>query len=127
MKITYTGRQVDFPPAQLAKIEGQFAKLSKLLDGQGERGAHVVLSHERHLHHAEVTVNYHHHALVGLASDPDPFTALHGAVLKLEAQAVKVRGKWRDDHRPHGAKEERADVEADPATPLDAESGAAEV
>ncbi len=99
MKITYTGRQVDFPPAQLQKIEGQFAKLSKLLDGGGERGAHVVISHERHLHHAEVTINYHHHALVGIANDADPFAALHEAVLKLEKQALKVREKWRDGHR----------------------------
>lgn len=114
MRITYTGRQVDFPPAQLQKIEGQFAKLSKLLDGQrGEREAHVVLSHERYLHHAEVTVNYHHHSLVGLASDPDAFTAVHNAVLKLEKQALKVREKWRDDHRPGDAKEARADKAPD--------------
>ncbi len=105
MKITYTGRQVDFPPAQLEKIQGQFAKLAKLLDRRGEREAHIVLSHERHLHHAEVTVNYQNHALVGLASDVDAFAAVHAAVGKLEKQALKVREKWRDGHRPGDAKE----------------------
>ncbi len=104
MKITYTGRQVDFPPAQLEKVEGLFSKVSKLLDGKGDCEAHVRLSHERHLHHAEVTVNYHNHALVGLASDADAFTALHDAVLKLEKQAVKVREKWRDGNRVDGPK-----------------------
>ena len=108
MKITYTGRQVEFPPAELQKFQSQFDKLSKMLDGdKGECEAHVVLSHERYLHHAEVTVNYHHHALVGLASDADAATAVHDAVLKLEKQAVKVREKWRDGHRPGDAKETR--------------------
>lgn len=96
MKITYTGRQVVFPPAQVEKLQGRFTKLAKLLDGHGECGAHVTLSHERHLHHAEVTVNYRHHALVSIGSDADPFTALHDAVEKLEKQAVKVREKLRN-------------------------------
>ncbi len=106
MKITYTGRQVDFPPAQLAKIEGQFGKLSKLLDGgRGEREARIVLAHDGPLHWAEVTVNYYGHALIGVCTDADAFTAVHGAVLKLEKQAVKVREKWRDGHRTGGLKE----------------------
>jgi putative sigma-54 modulation protein len=118
MKITYTGRQAEFPPEQLKKIEGQFSKLSKLLDNGGECTAHVVISHERHLHHAEVTINYHHHALVGLCSDADAFTAFHGAILKLEKQAVKVREKWRDGHRLGDTKEiiaSKAPVDTQPA------------
>jgi len=105
MKITYTGRQVDFPPAQLEKLQGLFSKVAKLLDSKGDCEAHVRLSHERHLHHAEVTVNYHNHALVGLGSDAEAFTALHEAVLKLETQAMKVREKWRDGKRVTGPKE----------------------
>ena len=34
MKITYTGRQVELNPAQLKKLEAQFAKIGKLLDGK---------------------------------------------------------------------------------------------
>lgn len=101
MKITYTGRHVDLAPAQVGKIEEQFAKVAKLLDGKtrngdGEHEAHVRLSIERHLHNAEVTVNFHNHTLVGLASDSDLFTAIHGAVHKLETQAIKVTKKWSD-------------------------------
>jgi putative sigma-54 modulation protein len=100
MRITYTGRQVELLPAQLKKLEAQFAKLGKMLDGRkSECEARIVLSHERHLHKAEVTVKYHDHSMVALADDSDLFTAIHGAFSKLEKQAIKVRAKWRDSKR----------------------------
>lgn len=99
MKITYTGRQVELAPAQLKKLEAQFAKTGKLLDGKGDCEIHVVLSLQRHLQRAEATLNYFGHELVGLASDPDLFTAIHGAAEKLEKQALKARAKWRDGRR----------------------------
>src|ERR1044071_8518032 len=107
MKITYTGRQVELAPAQLRKLEARFAKIGKLLDGKRECEAHVILSLERHLHHAEATVNYFNHQLVGLGSSNDLFTAIHSAAEKLEKQAVKTRTKWRDTKRtPHKAPSE---------------------
>jgi len=99
MKITYTGRQVELAPAQLKKLEARFAKIGKLLDGKRECEAHVILSLERHLHHAEATVNYYGHQLAGLGSSSDLFTAIAGASEKLEKQAVKARTKWRDTKR----------------------------
>ena len=99
MKITYTGRQVELAPAQLRKLEARFAKVGKLLDGRRECEAHVILSLERHLHHAEATINYYHHQLVGLGSSGDLFTAIHSSIEKLEKQAVKTRTKWRDTKR----------------------------
>jgi putative sigma-54 modulation protein len=99
MKITYTGRQVELKPAQFKKLEAQFAKIGKLLDGKREGDAHVILSLERHLHHAEVTVNYYNHALVGIGSDVDLFNAIHSAAQKLEKQLVKAQTKWRDSKR----------------------------
>jgi ribosome hibernation promoting factor len=99
MRITYTGRQVDLAPAQLKKIEVRAAKIGKLLDGKEEREAHVVLGLERGRHTAEMTVNYHNHPLVGIASNQDLFTAIHSAIEKLEKQAIKVRSKWRDGKR----------------------------
>src|SRR5215470_15130349 len=115
MKITYTGRQVELAPAQLRKLEAQFGKIGKLLDGRRECEAHVILSLERHLHHAEATVNYYGHPLVGLGSSTDLFTAIHSAAEKLEKQAVKARTKWRDSKRtPHKAEAE-VEKEAPPA------------
>src|SRR5579859_3522664 len=97
MKVTYTGRHIELSPAQAKNVEAEFAKVGKLLDnGKGEAEARVILSHERHLNNVEVTVPYHHHELVGQASDTDLFTAIHAAVGKLEAQAIKVREKRRD-------------------------------
>lgn len=100
MKLTYTGTH-DLAPAQIQKIDEQFTKVAKILDGKakngdGEQQAHVRISQERHLHNAEVTVNFHHHSLVGKASDADLFTAIHGAVHKLESQAIKITEKWTD-------------------------------
>src|SRR5437763_15185055 len=105
MKITYTGRQVELKPAQLKKLETQFAKTGKLLDGRRECETHVILSMERHLHNAEATVNYYGHQLVGVGSDPDLFTAIHSAAEKLAKQAVKARTQWRDTQR--GPREEQ--------------------
>ena len=117
MKITYTGRQVELAPAQLKKLEARFAKVGKLLDGRRECEAHVILSLERHLHQAEVTVNYYNHQMVGIGSNGDLFTAIHTAIEKLEKQAVKTRTKWRDTKRAPKAVEE----EAAPAGPPEAE------
>ena len=117
MRITYTGRQVELAPAQLRKIEKQFAKLGKLLDGKDQREAHVILSVERRLHCAEISVNYHNHSLVGLGENADIFTAIHAAILKLEKQAIKVRAKWRDNKRVP----KRTDTEA-PGTASEAAS-----
>jgi putative sigma-54 modulation protein len=99
MKITYTGRQVELAPAQLKKLEARFAKIGKLLSGKRECEAHVILSAERHLHHAEATMRYFNHQLVGLGSSGDLFEAIYGAADKLEKQAVKSRTKWRDNKR----------------------------
>jgi putative sigma-54 modulation protein len=118
MKITYTGRQVELVPAQLKKLEAHFAKIGILLDGKRESEAHVILSLERHLHHAEATIHYFNHQLVGLGSSTDLFTAIHSAAEKLEKQAVKARTKWRDTKRtPH-----KAASEAETEKPAEAEA-----
>jgi len=104
VKVTYTGRQIELSPENAKKIELEFQKLGKLLDnGRGEAHAHVVLKHERQdhkeAHNVEVTIPYNHHDLVAEANGADCFTALHAAVGKLEAQALKLKEKLRDSHR----------------------------
>ncbi len=119
MKITYTGRQVELAPAQLKKLEARFSKIGKLLDGKRECEAHVILSVERKIHQAEVTVNYYNHQLVGLGSNGDLFTAIHAAAEKLEKQVVKARTKWRDSKRsPH---KEASEAETEAPAPIPAE------
>jgi putative sigma-54 modulation protein len=93
----------------LKKLEARFAKIGKLLSGKRECEAHVVLSLERHLHHAEATIRYFNHQLVGLGSSSDLFEAIHESAEKLEKQAVKSRTKWRDNKRgPRPAPPEEA-------------------
>jgi putative sigma-54 modulation protein len=99
MKVTYNGIPHSVPAKIQQKLDVKFAKLAKLLDGRGEREAHVIVAQERHLHRAEVTVQFYDHQLVGIGSDSDLFTAVLSALEKLDTQAVKTRGKWREKHR----------------------------
>lgn len=99
MKLTYTGRQVELKPAQQKKLEDEFAKIGKLLDGKRETEIHVTLRQERHLNCAEATINFFGNKLAGLGSSPDLFTAVHGAADKLGKQVSKARAKWRDTKR----------------------------
>jgi putative sigma-54 modulation protein len=100
MKITYSGKADGLTEAESRKIDAKFGKIAKLLDmPKGEREAHVILSQERHLHHAEITVHYYEHDLVGIGSAADLYTAMTGALEKLEKQVLRVRERFRDDHR----------------------------
>jgi putative sigma-54 modulation protein len=112
MNVSYKGLKQAFLPAHQKKLDAKFAKLSKLLDRGGQREAHVVVTHERHLYHAEVTMQFYDHPLVCLCSDGDLFTALSSALDKLEAQAHKQVDKFRAKHR---RKEAPASASASPA------------
>jgi putative sigma-54 modulation protein len=79
------------------------------------------LSLERHLHQAEITVNYYNHPLVGIGSNVDLFNAIHSALEKLEKQAIKVRAKWRDTKRTP-RKEDAAEA-PEPAPEPEPEAG----
>jgi putative sigma-54 modulation protein len=99
MKVTYKGMPHPLSPKIQQKLDGKFAKLSKLLDGRGEREAHVIVTQERRMCCAEITLQFHDHKLVGQGSDIDLAAALSAAFEKLDAQAVKQRAKWRATHR----------------------------
>jgi putative sigma-54 modulation protein len=100
MKVTYTGRQEKFTPAQTKKLDAKLAKLGKLLDQKGgEREAHIILTAERHLRRAEITVRVFDHPMVGVADEADQFTSILSALERLEKQVLKLRGKQRDTKR----------------------------
>lgn len=113
MKVTYTGRNQQFTPAQQRKLDAKFSKLAKLLDRrEGERETHVILTAERHRQQAEITVHLHDRPLVGVAASTEQLTAILSAVDKLEKQVLKLRTKWRDTKRsPKQAWVEEALVE----------------
>jgi len=99
MRVTYKGIKQELPANLQEKLDARFAKLSKLLEKRGEKEAHVILTSERHLQHAEITVQFFDHQLVGVGSDTDLFTALSVAIDKLETQVHKQSEKWREKTR----------------------------
>jgi len=102
MNVSYRGIQ-NLPAPQQAKLDARFAKLSKRVDGRGEKQAHVVVSAERHLHKAEITVRVHEHQMVGTASDTDLFSALAAALTRVEKQVLHQSEKWRATTRRSGS------------------------
>ncbi len=105
MKLVYTGKQEKLTAQQQRKVDARVAKISKLLleKGRGEKEGHVVLTAERHLQRAELTVRFFDHALVSAGAAPDQFTAVLEALEKVEKQLLKLRARWRDTKRtPEG-------------------------
>ena len=99
MKVTYKGKLDILLPAQRQKLDAKLEKFGKLVDGKDEREAHVILASERHLHRAEITINFYDHPLVGIGDSPDLLTAVTTAIDKLDKQVRKLRTKWRDGKR----------------------------
>jgi putative sigma-54 modulation protein len=124
MKVHYTGKLEKLSPALERKLTARFGKLGKLLDRKSEKEAHVILTSERHLHRAEITVNWYDRPLVGVESAKDSYTALVNAIDNLEKQILKLRARWRDTKRGSGARLKNAPlVEAAPP-PSPEETGA---
>ena len=119
MNISYKGVKQELPPKMQSKLNAKFAKLSKLLEKRGEKEAHVIVTAERHLHKAEITMQFYDHQLVGVGSDPDLFTAISSALDKLGTQAVKNRGKWQE-RRKEAAAPRRSPKASAPAPPAPA-------
>ena len=99
MKVTYTGKHSEIPPAKRQKLEAKLLTISKMIEQNGEREAHVFLAQERFLHKAEIKLNAWDHALMGSGSDADVFKAIKTAIAKLEKQVVDLRARWRTNKR----------------------------
>jgi putative sigma-54 modulation protein len=99
MNVSYRGIKKEFSPKLQEKLDAKFSKISKLLEKRGEKEAHVVVTSENRMHKAEITMQFYGHPLVGIDSDADLFTALNGALDKLDKQAVKNCAKYRAKNR----------------------------
>jgi len=119
MRVHYTG-QNGLNQAQQKKLDARLSKLGKLLDRKEEKEAHVILTSERRLHRAEITVNYYDHQVVGAEEAPEIFPALCGAIDKLEKQLLKHRAKFREKRRGGRVNSVAAEpaVEMSPDQPL---------
>jgi putative sigma-54 modulation protein len=121
MNITYRGIAQQLAAPLQKKLEAKFGKLSKLLERRGEKEAHVAITTERHLHNAEITLQFYDHQLVGEGSDADLYTAMSVALGKLEKQAVNQRGKWREKARRNNGTARKPEA-AEPAETAPAKS-----
>ena len=99
MNVHYTGRQVELSEAQRKKLEVRFQKIQKILGNRHEPEVHVILSQERHLHHAEVTLNFRHHTMVVECAGPELFSTMQETAEKLEKQIIRNKDKWREQKR----------------------------
>lgn len=99
MQILYTGKPHSFSKEQIKLLDRKFEKISRLVDGRGEKELHLFFSAERRMMKAEATLNYYGHSAVGEATEADAFQALADALEKLERQVLKVREKWREAKR----------------------------
>ncbi len=99
MQVTYTSRNAEISEQEKRKVQRKFEKIHKILNPNRDLEAHVILSRQRHLCEAEVTLQALHHTLVVTASSAEPLAAVLGAVDKLEKQAVKNKHKLIDGRR----------------------------
>ncbi len=97
MRLDFTGRQTDVTPPLRLYTQRSLRKLSRLL---GDRlSAHVVLAAEKHRRVAEVTVSFRLETLVGIEEARDFQSAIHGALGKIEKQAVRRLERRRERKR----------------------------
>ena len=99
MRVHYTGRKADISDRQKQKLQLKFDKIHRILGPKDSLEAHVVLSRQRRLCEAEVTLRALSHTLVVTASHAEPLSALLAAVDKLSKQAVKNKHKLIDVRR----------------------------
>ncbi len=100
MQIAYTGKPHNLTKEQSDRLTARLTKLGKLIDGKmvdgisKEKRAHFILTQQRHLTKAEITLHYYGHDLIGAATHADQARAINDALDKLDLQVHKLRQKY---------------------------------
>jgi putative sigma-54 modulation protein len=97
MRIDFTGRQIDVTSDLRSYTEERLRKLTRLLRDRFD--IHVILTAEKHRRHAEITLNFRDHTLVGIQETGDARMSINGALDKLERQAVRMLARRRTRKR----------------------------
>ena len=101
MQVTYTGRNCDLNERDKAKLLPRFEKIHRILSPPSRPlEAHVVLSRQRHLCEAEVTLRALNHTMVVTGTHAHPLQALKTALEKLEKQAKRDKTRIIERYRP---------------------------
>ncbi len=93
MQIEYTGRQIDVTPDLRQYTEERLNKVARLL--RDRCSLHVILTIERHLRVAEVTLKFRDHDLVGVGQTADARSSINEALDKVEKQVVRLLERKR--------------------------------
>jgi putative sigma-54 modulation protein len=97
MKVEYTGRQYEVTPAVRKQVDKGLAKLEKILGTTFS--TNVILAAEKHRQIAEITITVRTHPIVGIAESTEMSSAIIEALERIERQALKYKGRWRDKKR----------------------------
>lgn len=100
MQMSITFRNFDASDSLKAYAREKVDRVNKYLDRAGE--AHVVLSLERHLHHADITVHSGPFVLRGKEKSGDMFASLDLAMEKIERQLKRYKERLKSHHGRHG-------------------------
>jgi putative sigma-54 modulation protein len=95
MNAEYTGRNYEITPAIKKQVEAGLAKLMKILGDNFE--AKVILAMERKRCKAELTVtSRNRQPIVAATEASDMVSAIDGVLDRVEKQAIKNKGRWRN-------------------------------
>jgi putative sigma-54 modulation protein len=97
MQIEYTGRQMEVTADLHQYVEERLSKITRLL--RDRYTLHVILTAERHLRIAEVTLKFRDHSVVGIEQTSDARSSINGALDKIERQVVKLIERRRTRKR----------------------------
>ncbi|HXE81240.1 MAG TPA: ribosome-associated translation inhibitor RaiA [Vicinamibacterales bacterium] len=99
MRLELTGRHVEITPTIRNLIDRKIAKLARVLNDSAV-SAQVVLTREKYRHVTEISVHMRgDHILAGKTSGETWTDSVGRAIVKIEQQAQKVKGKWVERKR----------------------------
>ncbi len=96
MQLNITFRNLDASDALKDYAREKIERVHKYLDRAGE--AHVVLSLERHLHHADITIHAGAFILRGREKSEDMYASIDLAMDKIERQLRRYKEKLKHHH-----------------------------
>jgi len=96
MQVNITFRHLEASDSLKAHARERVERVNKYLDRAGD--AHVVLTWERHVHHADITVHAGSFVLRGKDKSQDMYGSIDGAMDKIERQLKRYKEKLKNHH-----------------------------
>jgi len=98
MNLNITGHHVEVTPALREYVTGKVDKVIRHFDHV--TSVHVILTVEKLVQKAEITLHVKGKDIFADASDADLYAAIDKLVDKLDRQVLKYKNKHQDHHNP---------------------------